>query len=73
MNAGGVPNTCKSNEECRELAFYNLSGGRVRNTWATCPVQGDNTKKFVLIPHKLTPRHLGARKDLSVQEGPAAE
>ena len=32
MNAGGVPNTCKSNEERKKLASYNLSGERVSNT-----------------------------------------
>ena len=29
-----------------------LSGGRVRNAWVTCPVQGDNSWKRLLIPHK---------------------
>ncbi len=30
------------------------SGKRVSNTWVTCPREGDNTPKGVLIPHKPT-------------------
>ncbi|GMQ60691.1 hypothetical protein AN1V17_50940 [Vallitalea sediminicola] len=33
------------------------SGGRVSNAWVTCPMQGDNTLKSVLIPHKTTESH----------------
>ena len=41
MNAGGVPNTCKSNEVLL-IEFFGTtslkpSGGRVSNTWVTCP------------------------------------
>ena len=28
-----------------------VSGGRVSNTWVTCPEVGDNIWKQVLIPH----------------------
>ena len=41
MNAGGVLNTCKSNEV--EIFGSKLSGGRVSNAWVTCLVQGDNS------------------------------
>ena len=47
MNAGGVPNTCKSNGG---LAIV-LSGERVSNAWVTCPEAGDNSSKGLLIPH----------------------
>ena len=73
MNAGGVPNTCKSSGDYWKLAFDNLSGGRVRNTWVICPLQRDNIKKLTLIPHKLTVWHQRVRKDLSAKEEPAAD
>ena len=44
MNAGGVLNTCKSNEA--DWSFRTeiwLSGGRVSNAWVTCLIQGDNS------------------------------
>ena len=34
-----------------------LSGGRVSNAWVTCLVQGDNSWKRLLIPHKRTVSH----------------
>ncbi len=49
MNAGGVPNTCKSNGE---LAIV-LSGERVSNALVTCPETGDNSSKGLLIPHNI--------------------
>ncbi len=49
MNAGGVPNTCKSNGE---LAIV-LSGERVSNALVTCPEAGDNSSKGLLIPHEI--------------------
>ncbi len=49
MNAGGVLNTCKSNEE---LCFGKTpSGERVSNALVTCPEVGDNGSKGQLIPH----------------------
>ena len=59
MNAGGVPNTCKSNgcaprRPVIPAETVRMSGGRVSNAWATCRIQGDNTRKRVLIPHKRT-------------------
>ena len=62
MNAGGVPNTCKSSGVVLELALIQLSGGRVSNAWVTCPIHRDNIEKLMLIPDKLTIRHLIDRK-----------
>ncbi len=49
MNAGGVLNTCKSNGA--RLAIDEFSGERVRNALVTCPEEGDNSSKGLLIPH----------------------
>ncbi len=49
MNAGGVPNTCKSDGG---LAII-LSGERVSNALVTCPEEGDNSSKGLLIPHEV--------------------
>jgi hypothetical protein len=46
MNAGGVLNTCKSNGELEIV----LSGERVSNALVTCPEDGDNSSKGLLIP-----------------------
>jgi hypothetical protein len=48
MNAGGVPNTCKSNEN--PIFGTGESGERVSNTLVTCPEEGDNSGKPELIP-----------------------
>ena len=65
-NAGGVPNTCKSSGVLQWISFgieaEELSGGRVSNAWAICLLQGDNTGKLVLIPHKTVLRHRKATK-----------
>ena len=50
MNAGGVPNTCKSDGE---LAII-LSGERVSNALVTCPEVWDNSSKGLLIPHVIS-------------------
>jgi hypothetical protein len=50
MNAGGVPNTCKSNEAEGGNSLQS-SGGRVSNTWVTCPEVGNTSGKLELIPH----------------------
>ena len=46
-----MPNTCKSN------GVYSFgdapSGGRVSNTWMTCPGVGDTLQKWGLIPHTI--------------------
>ncbi len=52
MNAGGVPNTCKSNEN--PIFGWGDSGERVSNTLVTCPEVGDNPSKGGLIPDVLT-------------------
>ncbi len=46
MNAGGVPNTCKSNED----VAIRLSGERVSNALVTYPKVWDNPAKAGLIP-----------------------
>ena len=76
MNAGGVPNTCKSNEalfKILRMIDWWLSGGRVSNAWVTCPVQGDNSRKQLLIPHKRTVSHDTVWKAETVQDGPASD
>ena len=77
MNAGGVLNTCKSNEAIFYDPFgvtdYWLSGGRVSNAWVTYLVQGDNSWKRLLIPHKRTASHEAVWKVFSVQDGPASD
>ena len=57
MNAGGVPNTCKSNEREMKPSDSQASGGRVSNAWVTCLTEGDNSLKRLLIPHKHTVPH----------------
>ena len=55
MNAGGVPNTCKSNGELPGIYTQKfLSGERVSNALVTCPEAGDNSGKLELIPHVVT-------------------
>ena len=61
INAGGVLNTCKSNG-VRGFGPV-LSGGRVSNAWATCPAQGDNSWKRLLIPHIHVQPHGSSWKD----------
>jgi hypothetical protein len=51
-----------------------LRGGRVRNTWATCPGVGDSRGKPRVIPHTLLLQPGGARKGaIPPLEGPAAD
>ena len=66
-NAGGMPNTCKSNGISLVVAILSnlFSGERVSNTWATCLLHRDNSRKRLLIPDKTTPRHLGGVKAFS--------
>ncbi len=51
MNAGGVPNTCKSNGKLLVLVSVVSSGERVSNALVTYPKVGDNRTKDLLIPH----------------------
>ena len=70
MNAGGAPNTCKSNEK---LDFGPVdSGERLSNTWATCPLHRDSPGKPGIIPDALTSGHPEMRKAPAVKDGPAA-
>ena len=74
MNAGGVPNTCKSNGNSNLKVRWmigNSSGGRVSNAWVTCLQELDNSEKLLLIQYKLTVSHDTVRKDLSLVDGPA--
>ena len=69
MNAGGVPNTCKS---CGETPFgEDPSGGRVSNTWVTCPSEGDNQGKPWLILHTLRPHKWAEERGVCPAEGGA--
>ncbi len=56
MNAGGVPNTCKSNEDLPVNSFTrrHLSGERVSNALVTCPEEEDNSSKELLILHVIS-------------------
>ena len=55
MNAGGVPNTCKSNGDSVVIRYSgNLSGERVSNALVICPEEGDNSSKELLIPYVVT-------------------
>jgi hypothetical protein len=47
------------------------SGARVRNTYATYPLLGNNPEKLGLIPHGIIPGHPGIIKDLLVRDGHA--
>ena len=42
-----MPNACKSNGSVARPA----SGGRVRNTYETCPLVGNTPSKGGLMPH----------------------
>ena len=69
MNAGGVPNTCKSNGH----SAMDVSGERVSNALVTCPEAGDNSSKGLLIPHNfLGIRRRGRKVARSLREGPAS-
>ncbi len=74
MNAGGVPNTCKSNEELLVIYYWiSLSGERVSNALVTCLEVRNNSGKLELIPYVVC----GFRNHLlkvfgSLREGPAS-
>ena len=73
MNAGGVPNTCKSNGDRMKPSDSCLSGGRVSNAWVTCPVHTDNIPKGMLIRDKILLSHGRSIKAFAVQDGPASD
>ena len=81
MNAGGVPNTCKSNEKLTFDSFGMIrlaeSGERVSNAWVIYPKVGDNPPKGGLIPHNIFSSQEKKIKDglytmLSLQDEPAS-
>ena len=50
-----------------------LSGERVSNTLVTCPEEGDNSSKGLLIPHVIIRvRHLMIKGRNPLREGPAS-
>ena len=69
MNAGGVPNACKSNG--RVLAIRLSSGKRVSNTWAIYLQVGNNEPKGSLIPHDF--ERTKGRGIVSLEEEPAID
>ena len=73
MNAGGVLNTCKSNEAEGGNSFQS-SGGRVSNTWVTCPDDWDNPRKLGLIPNVPSGHKAAGERKLRPphRDGPAA-
>ena len=56
MNASGRHNTCKLNGI--QIAIFDESGARVRNTYATYLKLGDSPWKHGLISHSIKNRHL---------------
>ncbi len=71
MNASGRPNTCKSNGYA--AAMRRASGARVRNAYATYPLQGDNPGKPGLIPHNTGNPHGYIVKVATVMDGHASD
>ena len=75
MNAGGVLNTCKSNGTVG--ATPQSSGGRVSNTWVTCPEVGNTSGKLELIPHDIFGTKVltikAGSQDLALPDGPAPD
>jgi len=48
-----------------------LRGGRVRNTWATCPEVGDSRWKHRVIPHTVTGWRAGEERVFGLALGGA--
>ena len=71
MNASDRLNTCKSRGSAGVAILLAATGARVRNTYATYPVLGDNPEKFGLIPHVAQRRELYCVKEQSVKDGHA--
>ncbi len=55
------------------LGGSNVTGARVRNTYATYLLQGYSLPKGRLIPHETTTIHIDGVKDLSVEDGHASD
>ena len=47
-----------------------ISGGRVSNAWVTCLIQGDNSWKRLLKPHKHTLSHAECENIYRYEMGP---
>ena len=69
MNAGGAPNTCKSNGTHLRME---ASGERLSNTWRTCPHPGDSRGKPRVIPDDPARPHGRAGKAQTGGDGSAA-
>ena len=50
MNASDRLNTCKSRGSVGVATLLTATGALVSNTYATCPLQGNNPEKFGLMP-----------------------
>ena len=69
MNAGGAPNTCKSNgTPLRGEA----SGERLSNTWRTCPLLGNSRGKPRVMPDDPGTAHAAPGKAQAGGDGSAA-
>ena len=73
MNASGRLNTCKSWGSMVVAIPLMATGKRVRNTYATYPKLGNSPEKFGLIPHSILEWHHFDIKDLSLEDGCAAD
>ena len=72
MNAGGRPNTCKSDGPAvRRKAWGSGSGGRVRNAYATNPGHRDSPRKRGVIPDVEFGRHRLGLKARAAPDGRA--
>ena len=62
-------------QACKSYDLARDSGRRVSNTCVTCPRDGDNTAKAVLIPDDITGWHhlviKGGSQELPLEEEPA--
>ena len=65
--------THASRTEKETACWIFLSGGRVSNTWATCPSEWNNVWKRTLIPHNIIGWHRLMIKDLSLRDGLASD
>ena len=69
MNAGGAPNTCKSNGTHLRVE---ASGERLSNTWRTCPLLRDSRGKPRVIPDDAREAHAARAKAQTGGDGSAA-
>ena len=62
MNASDRLNTCKSRGSAGVATLLAATGALVSNTYATCPLQGNNPEKFGLMPRSPSQGILGGGK-----------